>query len=92
MRAQATIQKKVAAIGLGRLTKSLRCSLIILELIKHGWVSAVGWGWVGGWVELGAPPYAQVSHSVVDPPSPKNKLQKPNASCDLQIPCFEGRI
>ena len=45
MKAQATIQKKVAAIGLGRLTKSL----IVLELLKHGWVSAVGWGWVG-WV------------------------------------------
>ena len=56
-----------------------------------GWVLLDGVG-SGGWVELGAPPYAQVSHSVVDPPAPKNKLQKPNASCDLQIPCFEGRI
>ena len=49
VKAQATIQKKVAAIGLGRLTKSLRRSLIVLELLKHGWVSAVGWGLVG-WV------------------------------------------
>ena len=40
---------------------------------------------LGGWVELGAPLYAQVSHSVVDLPSPKNKLQKPNVSCKFHV-------